>query len=184
MDGSEQKAMSAAEAFTSFSAVKLLQLAERIEVCLGKLTNEQVWSRENAKTNSVGNLCLHLAGNVRQWILHGIAGQPDTRQRDAEFEATGGHSPAELGLHLKTTIDEAATVIRGLPDQRLTQRVRPQGYDVTVLEAVYHVVEHFAQHTGQIVYITKALLAEDLGFYRHLTGAKAPSTPPPGEEKP
>lgn len=176
--------MTAASNFIGFSAFKLTQLAERIEVCLGKLSDEEVWARKNARTNSAGNLCLHLAGNLRQWILHGVAGQPDTRHRDAEFEAGGGHSREELWTHLKSTLDEASEVIRGLSEQRLTEKVRPLGYDVTVLEAVYHVVEHFAQHTGQIVFITKALRGEDLGFYRHLTGAGTAVAPPPGEEKP
>jgi hypothetical protein len=43
-----------------------------------------------------------------------------------------------------------------------------QGYDKSILEAIYHVVEHFSLHTGQIIYATKLLRKEDLGFYKHL----------------
>lgn len=175
--------MTADENFSAFSAFKLRQLSSRIETCLGKLSDEQIWMRGNQNSNSVGNLCLHLSGNVRQWVLHGVAGQPDSRQRDAEFAARGGVSGAELWSVLHKAVEEACATIEKLGDVRLGETIRPQNYDVTVLEAVYHVVEHFAQHTGQIVFMTKALTDADLGFYRHLTGAR-PAPPPAGEDKP
>lgn len=155
--------------FVGFSTAKLRQCLERIEVCLSELDGTAIWTRPNAASNSVGNLCLHLAGNVRQWILSGIAGQPDHRQRDAEFAATGGHSRDELLARLRQTVTEACTVIEALDETRLAQTVKPQTYEVTVLEAVYHVVEHFTMHTGQIILLTKSATGRDLGFYRHLS---------------
>ncbi|MBI5282902.1 MAG: DUF1572 family protein [Candidatus Solibacter usitatus] len=175
---------SSEQLFLEFSVRKLRQLLSRIHVCLDKLDDSQIWLRESGNSNAAGNLCLHLAGNVRQWILHGIDGQPDTRTRDAEFAAAGGHSRADLLLHLDSTVEQACRVLEHLPPEQLTLVIRPQNYDATVLEGIFHVVEHFAQHTGQILYATKALTGEDLGFYRHLSGTAQPPSPPPGQEIP
>jgi uncharacterized damage-inducible protein DinB len=155
--------------FLQFSVEKLAQFASRIRTCLERLTPEQVWARGSESENAVGNLVLHLCGNVRQWVGFGIAGWPDVRERNSEFAARGGLGPQELAEQLEATVREAAAILRTLPVERLKDRTRVQNYDVTVLEAVYHVVEHFAEHTGQIIYATKQMTHEDLGFYRHLS---------------
>lgn len=154
--------------FLDFSADKLQELASRIETCLGRLSEEQVWSRGQENENAVGNLVLHLCGNVRQWIISSIGGATDHRQRDREFAARGGRSKGQLSEQLRTTVQEAVAVIRALPAGRLTERRTIQGYEGSVLEAIYHVVEHFSMHTGQIIFATKMLTSADLGFYRHL----------------
>lgn len=176
--------MSSGQLFLEFSSKKLRQLLSRIHVCLEMLDEESLWLRAGDSSNSIANLCLHLSGNVRQWILHGIAGQPDTRARDAEFAARDGADKAALWALLSSTVQEACSVLDHLPAEDLTRTVSPQNYEVSVLEAVYHVVEHFAQHTGQILYATKALTGADLGFYRHLTGAGQPPPPPAGQKTP
>lgn len=154
--------------FIKFSVDKLKQLAERTGDCLSRLSYDQTWAREGEHENAVGNLVLHLCGNVRQWIDAGVAGQPDTRIRSGEFRARGDIQPERLREFLQTTVEDAVTVIRRLSAERLSETIRVQGYEVTVLEAIYHVVEHFAQHTGQIIFATKRLTGEDLGFYKHL----------------
>jgi uncharacterized damage-inducible protein DinB len=154
--------------FTDFSARKLRQLSGRIRECLDRLSDEQVWARGSDAENAAGNLLLHLSGNVRQWILSGIGGKPDVRVRDREFSARGGIGKDELWERLEATVEDAAAVIAALDATRLTARIRVQNYETSVLEAVYHVVEHFAQHTGQIVLLTKAATGQDLGFYKHL----------------
>lgn len=154
--------------FLNFASDKLAQLCSRIEICIDKLTPEQVWARGNENANAVGNLALHLMGNVRQWILHGAGGEPDVRLRDSEFAARGGIDPSELKRRLRLTVDEACALIRALPPSRLSERIRVQSYDVTVFEAILHVVEHFSGHTGQIIFATKFLTGEDLGFYAFL----------------
>ncbi len=163
--------MTSDEIFLKFSADKLEQLHGYIQDCLGRLTPEQIWTRNSESENAVGNLVLHLSGNIRQWIGSGVAGLADNRQRDTEFDARGGMAPAELAELLKTRVAEAAGIIREVPASRLTERITPQGYDVTVLEAIAHVVEHFSQHTGQIILLTKILTGDDLGYYRHLRGS-------------
>jgi len=175
---------SSEQLFLEFSVKKLRQLLSRIHVCLDKLDESRIWLRAADNSNSIGNLCLHLSGNVRQWILHGIGGELDIRARDAEFAALGGMSKDQLWLKLSETVQQACSVLEQLPPEQLSTTVRPQNYDVTILEGIYHVVEHFAQHAGQILYATKALTGTDLGFYRHLTGAAHPPPPPAGQETP
>jgi uncharacterized damage-inducible protein DinB len=158
--------------FVDCSVARLRQLTDRIGVCLGELNEDQVWARGSQNENAIGNLVLHLAGNVRQWIISGAGARPDTRNRDSEFAARGGSSKADLATRLRETVEEAVSVIAALSPERLLAHVTIQGYDVSVLEAVYHVVEHFSMHTGQIIFATKMLTGTDLGFYRHLS-AKA-----------
>jgi hypothetical protein len=163
--------------FLDYSARKLRQLAGRIEDCLGRLTEEQIWARGAETENAVGNLVLHLNGNVRQWIVAAVGGRPDIRQRDAEFGARGGLAASGLAGRLRGIVDEAAGAIETLAPDRLAERLTVQGYHVTVLEAIYSAVEHFSGHTGQIVYATKLLTGEDLGYYNHLKTAHAERTP-------
>jgi uncharacterized damage-inducible protein DinB len=165
-----------------FSAQKLRQLKGRIIFCLEKLSEDQVWLRGSGNENAVGNLCLHLAGNVRQCIGHGVAGQEDKRVRDLEFSTRGGRSIEELGTLLTEAVEEAAGIIERLKPESLMLETRVQNYDLTVLSAIYHVVEHFAQHTGQIIFATKALTGEDLGFHAHLSGRS--TQPPPAGQQP
>ena len=127
-----------------------------------KLSDEQIWQRQGDYENAVGNLVLHLCGNARQWIMHGVGGAPDVRMRDAEFSAKGGKSGAELIALFERTMDEAKNVIVSVTPERLVERITPQGRDVSVLEAIYQVVGHVQQHVGQIILVTKQMLATDL----------------------
>jgi len=159
------------EEFLKFSCDKLTQLYGRIETCVEKLTPEQIWTRAADNDNAVGNLVLHLAGNVRQWILCGVGGQEDRRDRDSEFDARSGENVLS---RLGQTVEEAVALLALLPHHKLGERRTIQRhYKVTVLEAIYHVVEHFSMHTGQIIFATKLLTGEDLGFYGYLKSARA-----------
>ena len=152
--------------FLKFSCEKLTELCGRIEICVAKLTPEQIWARAGDHDNAVGNLLLHLAGNVRQWIICGVGGAEDRRDRDSEFDARSGGEP--LG-RLRATVSEAVAVLSTLPHDTLAEkRTIQKHWDLTVLEAIYHVVEHFSMHTGQIIFATKLLTGSDLGFYGYL----------------
>ena len=164
--------------FLDVSIRKFELFLSRIRDCVGRLTNDQIWMRHGEHENAVGNLMLHLSGNVRQWIVAGITGQPDTRVRDREFAARGEIEGAELLSRLEGTVAEAVAVLQGLEAERLIEEYQPQKYRVTILEGILHVVEHFAQHTGQIIFVTKLLTGQDLGFYKHLNQpAHAEKTP-------
>jgi uncharacterized damage-inducible protein DinB len=136
-----------------------------LRACLAKLNEEDVWWRPNEKSNSAGNLILHLCGNIRQWIIHGVGGAADLRNRPAEFAARESGSKAELLQKLESTLAEVEAVLANLPLDKLAEPRVIQGFNVTVLGAIFHVVEHFSYHTGQIIYITKIRTGEDLRFW-------------------
>ena len=133
--------------------------------CLNLLTDEQIWWRPNSESNSIGNLLLHLSGNARQWIVCGVGGAADARDRDAEFARREMIPREELRLLMKQTLREVDAALAQFNPDNLTETRTIQGLDVSVLEAILHVVEHFSMHVGQIVYITKHLTAHDLHFY-------------------
>lgn len=167
--------------FLNYSAAKLELYASRIEACLARLNDEQVWARGQENENAIANLILHLCGNVRQWIISGIGGQADQRQRDLEFSARAGVSRAQLTDRLRATVNEAVVVIRKVPLAVLSERRTIQGNDVAGIEAIYQVVEHFSGHTGQIIFATKMLTGTDLGFFRELQGSRSSNiSPAPG----
>ncbi len=147
------------------AARKLEQDMRQIGRCAGLLSEQEFWSRANEHCNSVGVLVLHLAGNVRQWILGGVAGRAVERDRPAEFAARG---PAPVGPAieaLKQTVRDAVAVIRGVRSAQAPEPRTIQGYRVSVLLAVFHVAEHFSFHTGQVVHMTKVLRDVDLSLY-------------------
>jgi uncharacterized damage-inducible protein DinB len=155
--------------FLEFSRHKLMDhYWPRLRACAESLSDEQVWWRPNAASNSVGNLMLHLNGNVTQWLVASFSGQNDQRDRPAEFSRTQGLSRDELLALLGATMERAAAVLARLTEAELAAPMEIQGYHVTGLEAVYQVVEHFGLHFGQIAYISKMLSGQDLGFYREL----------------
>ena len=162
----EQHAKSLGRAFLEQAVAHLEQdFMPKIRRCVALLSEEDVWWRGSETENSAGNLLLHLAGNVRQWIISSLGGAPDQRQRPMEFSARGGVSKNEALSRLDGTVSEAAAVLRALsPDELLRARLI-QGFQRTGLQAVFHVVEHFGYHTGQIVFITKLRTQRDLKFY-------------------
>ena len=143
----------------------------KIERCLEKLGDEETWWRAGEESNSVGNLLLHLSGNARQWIVSGVGGATDNRLRQTEFDERSQIPRAELAARLRATLSEVDAVLKQLRPEELLERRRIQGTDVTVIEAVFHVVEHFSMHTGQIILLTKMLARSDLRFYDFSKGA-------------
>lgn len=144
----------------------LAEYYPKIRRALEGLGEEEIWRRPNQASNSMGNLILHLAGNARQWVVAGIGGARDIRDRDAEFLASGGMSGEDLLQHLGDTLEDVDRVLSDLRVEALDERRTIQGFSVSILEALYHVVEHFSMHTGQIIYLAKEITGRDLDFYR------------------
>jgi uncharacterized damage-inducible protein DinB len=138
----------------------------RIERCLRMLSEKEIWWRPNASSNSAGNLVLHLNGNIRQWIVADLGGKPFNRERDKEFSERGPIPRRRLIAFLRSTVQEAGSTIAGLTDANLEREFTIQGFQVTGLRALLHVTEHFAFHTGQIIYMTKLKRRRDLTFTR------------------
>jgi uncharacterized damage-inducible protein DinB len=146
----------------------------KIERCLERLSDEEVWWRANEESNSIGNLLLHLAGNARQWIVCGIGGAADERKRQREFDERSPVSRSELLAKIKGTLAEVDGVLADFDIARTLEERQIQGCDVTALDAIFHVVEHFAVHTGQIILLTKMLKSVDMKFYDFSGDAPAP----------
>jgi len=156
--------------FIEFSQRKLFEhFWPRLRACVESLNDEQVWWRPNEASNSIGNLILHLNGNVRQWLVASFNRSEDERDRPTEFATESGLSASELLARLGATMDEASHVLARLTEADLVAPFEIQGYHVSGLEAVYQVVEHFGLHYGQVTYICKTLIGRDLGFYRELS---------------
>ena len=154
------------QAFIAQSRYHLTQdFLPKIERCLTLISDEQIWWRANPQSNSIGNLLLHLSGNVRQWIVSGLGGATDARNRDAEFAQRDLIRRDELLGKLKETIREADETLAAFDPDRLLEVFRIQGLEERALDAILHVVEHFSMHTGQIILMAKMFAEVDLEFY-------------------
>jgi len=142
----------------------------KIERCVTLLTDEQIWWRANPASNSIGNLLLHLSGNVRQWIVVGLGGAVDTRDRDAEFAQREVMPQHELLTRLRDTLREADQTLANFDHERLLDQFTIQGLEVSALAGIMHVVEHFSMHTGQIILLAKMFTEGDLEFYDFKSG--------------
>lgn len=137
----------------------------KIEKCLQELTDEDIWWRAYETNNSIGNILLHLVGNIRQWVYQHLGEKEFQRNRDKEFSERSHISKDELMKHLRSAVDDVDAVLRDLPLEKLAKRYSIQQYDVIGLEVILRVTEHFSYHVGQIVYITKLKTGKDLKFY-------------------
>ncbi len=137
----------------------------RIEKCLRQLTEEQVWKKPNANTNSIGNLILHLCGNITQYAHASLGDEKDERQRDLEFSTQGGFSKKELLEKITDVTEKAIQVIENISESELLRNRKVQGFDHTGISIIIHITEHFSYHVGQIAFFTKLLCDQDLGFY-------------------
>jgi uncharacterized damage-inducible protein DinB len=152
-------------------ALLMSEYLPKIERCLEQLDDAQVWWRAAEESNSIGNLILHLSGNARQWVVSGMRGAPDRRARQSEFDRREVMPRAELLALLKGTLAEVDEVLARLDTSLILERRLIQGHEVSILEALFHVVEHFSMHTGQIILLTKMLAGKELGFYDFSSGA-------------
>jgi hypothetical protein len=153
----------------------LVEYRTKIRLAVEALPDDAIWWRANDQSNSVGNLLLHLAGNVRQWMISGVGGAPDIRHRAAEFAARGGASGVELLATLNEVLDEVEGLLSGLTPDALLERRTIQDRDVTVLDAIFICVEHFALHLGQIILIAKLRAPGSIQFYEDAGGLARPA---------
>jgi hypothetical protein len=166
-----------AAAVGSEAGNELTRALAKIKHCLGQLTDEQVWWRSRPSLNSIGNLILHLCGNVRQWIVAGLGGAADSRDRPAEFSEPGPIPREELLRKVEAVVDEARAVLARQTARQLLEARRIQGFDVTGMAAIFDSVPHFRGHTQEIVSLTRLQLGDAYRFAWAPTGAEqgAPS---------
>jgi hypothetical protein len=163
-----------ARAVGEAAAHELQSALDRIRHCVGQLNDEQVWRRSEPSLNSIGNLILHLCGNLRQWIVAGLGVAADLRNRPAEFAERGPIPKDELLRGLEAVVEEARRILVGADARLLTEVRRIQGFDVTGVAAIFDSVPHFRGHTQEIVHMTRLQLGDAYRF------AWAPHTPEQG----
>ena len=151
--------------FIDQAIAKLEENTLKIGKCLEHLDDGDIWKRPNDSSNSVGNILIHLCGNMTQYIVSSLGGVEDHRMRDEEFEARAGGSKSELLEKLSTTVRRSADVIRGLDHEDLMRERTVQGFKLTGIGIILHVVEHYSYHTGQIAFWVKLLADKDLDLY-------------------
>jgi hypothetical protein len=153
-----------AAALGTAAAQELESALTRIEHCLGQLNDEQVWRRPHPSLNSIGNLVLHLCGNLRQWAVAGLGGAADLRNRPAEFAERGPIPKEELMRRLDAVVAEAKRILSGVNARQLVDDRRIQGFDVTGAAAIFDSVPHFRGHTQEIVHMTRSYLGDAYKF--------------------
>lgn len=154
-----------ASVFLEESCYLLDQSLVKIHHCLRQMSDEQIWWRPQESLNSVGNLILHMGGNLRQWSVVGIGGLPDDRDRPSEFLASRRLPRQELVAGLDGAVAQAQQLFRPLSADQLLQQRRIQEFDVTVLRAICHTVSHFVGHSHQIIYLTRLALGDRYEFH-------------------
>ena len=160
----------AGTAMIALSRRYLREYLTKIRLSVSVLDEHVVWARPNEGSNSIGNLMLHLAGNARQWIVSGVGGARDVRDRQSEFDQRTPLSITTLIDRLEQTISDVDRVLASLTPADLQTRRHIQANDVSVLEAIYHVVEHFSMHTGQIILLAKSKAPDRIRFYDMVDG--------------
>ena len=157
--------MKISKEFTQQSIYYLSLNPPRIEKCLRQLSEDQVWKTPNANTNSIGNLILHLCGNITQYAHASLGNEKDARNRDLEFSTEGGFSKKELLENITAVTEKAVQVIKIISEDELLRNRKVQGFDYSGISIIIHITEHFSYHVGQIAFFTKLLCDKDLGFY-------------------
>ena len=152
------------QAYLAASRHRLAECVKKIKHCLAQLTDEQVWWRPHDSMNSIANIVLHLCGNVRQWIISGVGGEPDIRDRPKEFSERSPIPKAELIRRLDEIAAQTDSVLAGVTDQQLLEHRRIQGFDETALSAIFDSLSHFRGHMQEIVYITRLQLGDAYQF--------------------
>jgi uncharacterized damage-inducible protein DinB len=165
------------------SIKRMNQSTEKITACMKQLDEKDVWLSPNEHLNSVGNLILHLCGNIRQHIISALGGAKDIRERDLEFSTRSGFTKAELIKKLQDTAGQAVDTIKNLKCDDLLKKRMAQGISHTGVDSIIHVTEHYSYHTGQIILLTKLSRNIDLGFYTGVDLNKR-NTPAPDPEAP
>jgi uncharacterized damage-inducible protein DinB len=154
--------------FIQQSVYRITENTNRIIKCLREIEETEIWQHPNENSNSIGNIILHLCGNIRQYAISSLGETEDVRVRDKEFSAKEGLNKNELSAKLKNTVDEAINIIENLDESRLIKLYSVQGFNLSGIGIVIHVIEHYSYHTGQIAFWIKILKNKDLRFYANI----------------
>ena len=151
--------------FISQAIHRIDENTPKLIACFQELGEAHIWRRPNQHSNSVGNIILHLCGNIRQYAISSLGNRKDIRERDKEFSKDRCYTATELLKKLTDTLDEAKAIIQNVSEEELLRKRKVQGYTHSGIGIVIHVTEHYSYHTGQVIFWTKLLKDKDLGFY-------------------
>lgn len=154
-----------AQEFRNEACHRMQESRDKILACLEHFDDQSIWERANDNSLSMANQVLHLCGNITQYILSGLGGRPDQRQRDDEFSTRSGFTKQELAEKFLRVAEAAIAEVAGCPDEKLMLRRTIQGFHLSGMGMILHVVEHWSYHTGQIVAWTKQRINRPMGFY-------------------
>lgn len=157
-------AQEVSQALTAGARDQLSKGMSKIEHCLAQLSDEQLWWRPRPEMNSIANLMLHLAGNLRQWIVAGVGGAADVRDRPGEFSDRSGVSKSEVLAKLAKVIGDCDAILAKLGPDDLLSPKRIQGFDVKVTDAIFLVIPHFRGHVQEIIHMTRVQVGEAYQF--------------------
>ncbi|GMN05276.1 hypothetical protein MTsPCn5_06640 [Croceitalea sp. MTPC5] len=167
--------------FVENAIYRLDESTRMISIAFDTLNEEEIWQRPNESSNSVGNLILHLCGNITQYAISSLGEVEDVRDRDSEFKTTLGLTKKELLKKLLNTVSAAKSTIENMTLEQWLKKREVQGFYFSGIGVVLHVVEHYSYHTGQIAFWAKQLKNKQLGFYDgHDLNIKSPLTPKGG----
>jgi uncharacterized damage-inducible protein DinB len=156
------------EEFIAQCSSRIEENTHKILRCVAEMDEKEIWMRPNKSSNSTANIILHLCGNIRQYIISGLGDQPDTRERDKEFAATGNYNKKDLVDKLTHTLQQAISIIQATNESQLLKIHAVQGFELSGMGIIIHVTEHYSYHTGQVISWTKQLKDKDLGFYSNV----------------
>lgn len=151
--------------FISQAIYRIDENTQKLTTCVQELEESEIWKRPNPHSNSVGNIILHLCGNIRQYAISSLGNTKDVRERNKEFSADGGYSAEELLKKLTDTIHEAKNIIQNITEEELLRKRQVQGFTHSGIGIIIHITEHYSYHTGQVIFWIKLLKDKDLGFY-------------------
>ena len=137
----------------------------KLRKIVAMLSEDDIWWRPNEASNSVGNMLLHMCGNLGQWVMSGAGGTPDNRDRPLEFTERGPITKADLMERVERMADQVDLVLANLGEDTFLDRLTVQKFDVSRLHAIYHSIEHFGYHLGQIAYVAKLRNGKDLEIF-------------------
>lgn len=147
---------------------------EMVEHCLRQLSDEQIWHRDEPSLHSIGNVLLHLEGNLRQWVVAGLGSACDARRRPREFSELGPIAKRQLLDDLRVCVAEARQAIAELTIADLLRVRRIQGFEMTGIAALWHALPHFRGHVQELIRLTRSTLGDRYQF------AWTPMTPEQG----
>ncbi|CAM4416601.1 DinB family protein [Zobellia nedashkovskayae] len=154
------------EEFVQNALYRIDESTRMNRISVTQLSEEELWKRPNESLNSIGNLILHLCGNITQYVISSLGENEDKRDRDLEFSAKEIYSKEELVEKLTETVEIAKRIINDASVEQLVRKRKVQGFYFSGIGVVLHAVEHYSYHTGQIAFYTKQLKNQDLGFYK------------------